>query len=98
MQTMARGLAFGLVISLGAGLFGHVTYNETGGVAYSGRLTGFMGDPNAAGFYVLVLGLVACAFMRSRPQVLLFIATATPLLVLTWSRTSLSDSGFSKPR
>ncbi|MCL2542006.1 MAG: hypothetical protein FWE71_06025 [Nocardioidaceae bacterium] len=89
MQTMARGFAFGLVVSLGSGLFGVAARNEDGGIGYVGRLTGFVGDPNAAGFYVLVLGLVACAYLRSRPQVVLFLITATPLLVLTWSRTSL---------
>ncbi|GAB2974528.1 O-antigen ligase family protein [Nocardioides montaniterrae] len=89
LQTMARGFATGLVVSLGAGLFGQVARNEHGAVAYSGRLTGYVGDPNTAGYYVLVLGLVACAYMGSRRQVVLFLMTATPLLVLTWSRTSL---------
>lgn len=89
MQTMARGFAFGLVVSLGAGLFGVAARSESGAIGYVGRLTGYVGDPNVAGFYMLVLGLVACAYMGSRPQVLLFLAVATPLLVLTWSRTSL---------
>lgn len=89
MQTMARGLAFGLVTSMGAGLVGVAARNQYGGIGYVGRLTGFMGDPNAAGFYMLVLGIVACAYMGSRPQVLAFLAAAIPLLVLTWSRTSL---------
>lgn len=93
MQTMARGFAFGLVTSLGTGLVGVAAHNQFGGIAYSGRLTGYMGDPNAAGFYMLVLGLVACAFMGSRRQVLLFLIPAVPLLVLTWSRTSLFAAG-----
>jgi hypothetical protein len=93
MQTMARGFGFGLVTSLGAGLFGVQAHNEHGGVGYVGRLTGYLGDPNAAGFYVLVLGLVACAYMGRRTQTLAFLACATPLLVLTWSRTSLFAAG-----
>lgn len=93
LQTMARGLAAGLVVSLGAGLFGVAAHNEHGGIGYVGRLTGFLGDPNAAGFYVLVLGLVACAYMGSRPQVWVFVVCAVPLLTLTWSRTSLFAAG-----
>lgn len=89
MQTMARGLAAGMVVALGAGLLGVTAHTYLGAIGYAGRLTGFVGDPNVAGFYMLVLGLVACAYMGSRKQVLLFLVVATPLLLLTLSRTSL---------
>ncbi len=55
-----------------------------------GRLTGFLGDPNAGAFFIAVLGLLAIFFCDDRWKVRL--AVAAPLvagLVLTYSRTGL---------
>ncbi len=79
---MSRGLAFGLVVS-GAAYFGGYS------PGYEGRLTGYFGDPNAAGYVLTTLGCLALGgMMTSRLRwpvglvILLFI-------VLTLSRTSL---------
>jgi hypothetical protein len=80
--AMSRGLALGLVVS-GLAYFGGYS------PGYEGRLTGFFGDPNAAGYVLTVLGCLALGgMMTSRLRwpvgllILLFI-------VLTLSRTSL---------
>lgn len=82
LRAVARGLAGGLVVAVGAGFTG------VGG-GYTGRLSGFVGDPNAAGYALTVLGCVAMAHLdRGRPRLLFGIAAAA-LICLTLSRTSL---------
>ena len=51
---MARGLAAGLLVSAGAYFLGF-------GAVYEGRLTGLLGDPNAAGYLLTTLGCLALA-------------------------------------
>jgi hypothetical protein len=81
-RAMSRGLAFGLVVSGAAYYAGYST-------GYEGRLTGFFGDPNAAGYVLTTLGCLALGgLMTSRfrwPIGLVILA----LIVLTFSRTSL---------
>ena len=68
-----RGSVIGLII---AGIQGIATW---GAGTYSGRLTGWLGDPNAAGYYVLVLGLCYLSIEHRRRR---RIVIGTILLVL----------------
>jgi hypothetical protein len=91
MRSVAQGTAFGLLVSAGVGLFGISAFGV--GTGYTGRLTGFLGDPNVAGFYLLTLGLVSVAFLpRGRLRTVLTIALAG-LVLLTLSRTSILAIG-----
>ena len=84
LRSAALGLATGLIAVIGLALVG------IGGDTYPGRLTGFLGDPNAGAYFIAVLGLLAIFFCDDRWKVRL--AVAAPLvagLVLTYSRTGL---------
>jgi hypothetical protein len=83
IRSVATGLAVGLVTSATAGVFG------LGRVGYEGRLTGFLGDPNVAGFYLVTLGAVSAAHLpnvRVRRGLLVVLPV---LVLLTLSRTSM---------
>jgi O-antigen ligase len=79
---MARGLALGLVISAGAWFVGFQG-------EYSGRLTGLMADPNAAGYLLSVLGCLALAGMTNRSWRWAIGLLLLLSIVLTFSRTTL---------
>jgi hypothetical protein len=83
-RSAAAGLGAGLVAVIGLAVIG------IGGDYYPGRLTGFLGDPNAGAYFISVLGLVAVFFCDPRWRVRVVIAV--PLLaglVLCYSRTGL---------
>lgn len=82
-----RGSVVGLII---AGIQGVVTW---GAGTYSGRLTGWLGDPNAAGYYVLVLGLCYLSIEHRRRRRIVIAAILLVLIVLTLSRTTLLGLG-----
>ncbi|WP_210649301.1 O-antigen ligase family protein [Nocardioides sp. SYSU D00065] len=89
LRSAGLGLATGLtaVIVLGAA--------GIGGSTYEGRLTGYLGDPNAGAFFISVLGILAIFFADDRWKVRL--AVAVPMLaglVLTYSRTGLLAGAF----
>jgi hypothetical protein len=89
LRSAALGLAAGLVGVIGLALAG------IGGDTYPGRLTGYLGDPNAGAFFIAVLGVLAVLFSDDRWKVRL--ALAVPLLaglVLTFSRTGLVAGAF----
>jgi hypothetical protein len=89
LRSAALGLAAGLVGVIGLALAG------IGGDTYPGRLTGYLGDPNAGAFFIAVLGALAVLFSDDRWKVRL--ALAVPLLaglVLTFSRTGLVAGAF----
>jgi hypothetical protein len=89
LRSAALGLAAGLVGVIGLALAG------IGGDTYPGRLTGYLGDPNAGAFFIAVLGVIAVLFSDDRWKVRL--ALAVPLLaglVLTFSRTGLVAGAF----
>ena len=78
----------GLGLSLGLGVVSALAVAKVGGDYYPGRLTGFMGDPNAAAYFLAVMGIPAVFFADRRTSVRL--ALAIPVLgglVLTYSRT-----------
>ncbi len=88
ITSAARGLATGLIISIAMSLAGFGPDN------YAGRLTGYLGDPNAGGYVVAVLGLVALGLGprgRFRYALILFTLTA---VILTYSRTTLLAAAF----
>lgn len=88
-RSMGAGLAAGLVAVVGLALAG------IGGDAYPGRLTGFLGDPNAGAYFLMVLGLAGIFFADERWKVRLFVAMPVALgLVLTYSRTGIIAFAF----
>lgn len=92
-RLSTRSVAWGMA----AGLSGVVVLALAGigGGAYSGRLTGFLADPNAGAYFLAVLGVLAIFFADDRWQVRL--AVAVPIvagLVLTYSRTGLLAAAF----
>lgn len=89
LRSAALGLATGLLGVIGLYQVG------IGGDAYPGRLTGFLGDPNAGAYFILVLGALVVGFGTPRGRLRLVLAL--PLvagLVLTYSRTGLLALGF----
>ncbi len=89
LRSAALGLAAGLVAVIGLALAG------IGGDTYPGRLTGYLGDPNAGAFFIAVLGVLAVLFADDRWKARL--ALAVPLLaglVLCFSRTGLLAGAF----
>jgi hypothetical protein len=88
IPSAARGLAVGLCTSITMSIAGFGPDN------YAGRLTGYLGDPNAGGYVVAVLGLVALGLgPRGRLRwLLIFLALAA--VVLTYSRTTLLAVAF----
>jgi len=89
LRSAALGLAAGLTGVIGLALVG------IGGDTYPGRLTGFLGDPNAGAFFIAVLGVLAVTFCDDRWKVRL--AVAVPIvagLVLCFSRTGLLAGAF----
>jgi hypothetical protein len=89
LRSAAAGLGAGLVAVIGLAVVG------VGGDTYPGRLTGYLGDPNAGAFFIAVLGVLAVMFSDDRWKVR--VAVAVPLLaglVLTFSRTGLLAGAF----
>jgi hypothetical protein len=88
IPSAGRGLAAGLCTSITMSLAGFGPDN------YAGRLTGYLGDPNAGGYVITVLGLVALGLgLRGRYRWLLILLTLTAV-VLTYSRTTLLAVAF----
>jgi O-antigen ligase len=90
LRSVGAGLAAGLTAVVALGLAG---VGADGG--YTGRLTGFLADPNAGAYFLAVLGVLAIFFVDDRWQVRL--AVAVPILgglVLTYSRTGLLAAAF----
>lgn len=82
-MSMISGLTLGLLLGSVSGM---LKVGSHGG--YDGRLTGLFGDPNVAGLVLVVYGLVALSFVRSRWHLSVIIVSAVAL-ILTLSRTSL---------
>jgi hypothetical protein len=89
LRSAGLGLAAGLVAVLALASVG------IGGDYYPGRITGYLGDPNAGAYFIAVLGILAVFFSDDRWKVRL--AVAVPIvggLVLTYSRTGLLAGAF----
>lgn len=84
LRSAGAGLAFGLISVVGLALAG------IGGDTYPGRLTGYLGDPNAGSYFLAVLGTLAIFFSDDRAKVRVLIAVPiAAALVLSYSRTGL---------
>ena len=84
LRSAGAGLAAGTTAVIGLAVAG------IGGDTYPGRLTGYLGDPNAGAYFIVVLGVLGIFFCDDRLKVRLVVAA--PLvagLVLTYSRTGL---------
>ncbi|GAA1439150.1 hypothetical protein GCM10009641_46170 [Mycobacterium cookii] len=84
LRSVGAGLATGLIAVIALAIVG------VGGNTYAGRLTGFLGDPNAGAYFIAVLGTLAVFFCDERTKVR--VAVAVPMvvgLVLCFSRTGL---------
>jgi hypothetical protein len=84
LRSVGAGLATGLIAVIALAIVG------VGGNTYAGRLTGFLGDPNAGAYFIAVLGTLAVFFSDERTKVR--VAVAVPMvvgLVLCFSRTGL---------
>lgn len=89
LRSAGAGLTAGLVAVIGLATVG------IGGDSYPGRLTGYLGDPNAGAFFIAVLGVLAVYFSDDRWKVRL--AVAVPIvagLALSYSRTGLLAGAF----
>lgn len=80
--SLARGMAIGLVFGTVHGIITLPTSH------YYGRLTGYLGDPNAAGYVLLTYGLVCLALLRSKVWRVVVGLTMVTGIVLTYSRTT----------
>ena len=83
IPSAVRGLMWGLPLSVGLSLYGVRN-------GYSGRLDGLIGDPNAAAYYLLALGLVVMAYCLRTWMAVVFGLFTAAAVVLTFSRTGLS--------
>ena len=84
LRSVGAGLATGLIAVIALAIVG------VGGNTYAGRLTGFLGDPNAGAYFIAVLGTLAVFFCDERTKVRA--AVAVPMVVglaLCFSRTGL---------
>ncbi len=89
LRSVGAGLATGLIAVIALAVVG------VGGNTYAGRLTGFLGDPNAGAYFIAVLGTLAVFFCDERTKVRA--AVAAPMvvgLVLCFSRTGLLTGVF----
>jgi hypothetical protein len=81
--SAARGMALGLLIAAGVSVAG------VRSAGYAGRLTGWFGDPNTAGFYLTVCGAIAIGLTARQAPRLALLAGLTGAVVATQSRTSI---------
>ena len=89
LRSVGAGLATGLIAVIALAIVG------VGGDTYAGRLTGFLGDPNAGAYFIAVLGTLAIFLCDDRTKVR--IAVAVPIVVglaLCFSRTGLLAGAF----
>ncbi len=82
-KSAARGLGIGLAYTM---LFGLGSISSS---VYTGRLSGVIGDPNAAGFMFVTVGLVAFSVIEKRKYRIMFFGLIVFSSLLTYSRTTL---------
>jgi hypothetical protein len=83
LRSAALGFGAGLVAASVSTLFGVTSYG------YEGRLTGWFGDPNAAAYFLAVLGVLAVGWAGNRRLSGILLAGLLVAVVLTFSRTGL---------
>lgn len=87
MRAVGRGLAIAVVagVAIGAVLLPSSRY--------VGRMTGPLGDPNSAGYLIVVFTALALPSLQSRKYQLGLVAVAAAGVLLTQSRTSMLAMG-----
>lgn len=87
LRSVGRGLALAVVagVAVGAALLPTSSY--------PGRLTGPLGDPNSAGFLIVVYTALALPSLNRRRYQIFLVAVAVVGVVLTDSRTSMLAMG-----
>lgn len=83
VRSVSRGVVIGMLIALG---FSATLIPSS---SYEGRLTGVLGDPNAAGYVLTTLGFAVIQSLRTRRARLAFWAVVGVGVLLTVSRTAL---------
>lgn len=84
LRSAALGLATGLI-----GVMAHGVAT-LGSSSYEGRLTGFLGDPNAGAYFIVTLGVLAIGFAgRTRVVTAMIALPIVAGQVLSYSRTGL---------
>lgn len=90
-RLSSRAIGRGLVIALVAGVvIGAALLPRSG---YVGRMTGPLGDPNSAGFLIVVFAALALPNIKGRKYRLGLVAVAVTGVLLTQSRTSMLAMG-----
>ncbi|MHA6508211.1 hypothetical protein [Tessaracoccus sp. Y1736] len=83
VRSVSRGVVIGMLVAL------TVSAALLPSSSYEGRLTGVLGDPNAAGYVLTTLGFAAIQSLRTRRARLAFWAVVGVGVLLTVSRTTL---------
>ncbi|MBB1513184.1 hypothetical protein H5399_12850 [Tessaracoccus sp. MC1627] len=83
VRSVTRGVVIGMIIALA------FSAALIPGSSYEGRLTGVLGDPNAAGYVLTTLGFAVIQSLRTRRARLAFWAVVGIGVLLTVSRTTL---------
>ncbi|MBB1517130.1 hypothetical protein H5398_14330 [Tessaracoccus sp. MC1679] len=83
VRSVSRGVVIGMLIALA---FSAALIPSS---SYEGRLTGVLGDPNAAGYVLTTLGFAVIQSIRTRRARLAFWAVVGIGVLLTVSRTTL---------
>ncbi|WP_353081900.1 hypothetical protein [Tessaracoccus lapidicaptus] len=83
VRSLTRGIGIGLVAGL---IIGVALLPRS---SYVGRLTGVLGDPNAAGYVLATLGFAAAQSLTTRRTRLVLWAVVAVGIALTVSRTSM---------
>ena len=83
VRSVSRGVAIGMLIALA---FSATLIPSS---SYEGRLTGVLGDPNAAGYVLTTLGFAVIQSLRTRRARLALWAAVGVGVLLTVSRTTL---------
>lgn len=84
----ARGIALGITV---AGAWAIATIGSS---SYEGRLTGWFGDPNTAGLFLLTGLCLSLPFLPSKRLKIIVLLVGGAALIMTLSRTSLLAAVF----
>lgn len=84
----ARGIALGITV---AGAWALLTIGSS---SYEGRLTGWFGDPNTAGLFILTGLCLSLPFLPSKRWKTIVLLVGGAALIMTLSRTSLLAAVF----
>ena len=87
LRSLQRATLAGFVLAVGYSVVLHLSNPSASG--YEGRLTGILGDPNAAGYIILAIGFSLAQGMQSKRNRTLLLVFMALTIWLTVSRTSM---------